>query len=347
MPGRLSGRGHPHWPGSPPQSPVPFSRVLAAAKERQRIREPPPRRTARSPAVIDRRMTPDMRHRVDRARPAQRPAAWVGHRPRAGGQDTAGPGSRDRVPRKFLADRAREHGITLASASGYAPIDPDWLREQYLTRQRSYTGIAAELCVQDVTVIAAARRHGIPSRPPGVHSRPEMITRLGEDIPRAAEGSLKGWHRLRRFQIAMTFPTIEAAAAHLGARQSALIHQFRRLERDIGGTLYHRSAPGQPMRPTQRGAALLTVLTRPDIQAAATAHAPDVSGPPGGHGRYRERMPASPGSRTADVQQAVRLFRALAEPTRLAILLSLQQGNGASPTWPPNSAAPRPASPRT
>src|ERR1017187_2345217 len=122
----------------------------------------------------------------------------------------------------------------------------------------------------------------------------------------------------------MAFPTIEAAAAHLGAHQSALIHQFRRLEQDIGGTLYHRSAPGQPMRPTQRGAALLTALARPDIQAAAARHAPDVSGPPGSNGRYRERMPPSTGSRTADAQQAARLFRALAAPTRLTILLTLQ-----------------------
>lgn len=47
-----------------------------------------------------------------------------------------------------------------------------------------------------------------------------MITRLSagiaRDIRRAVEGGLKGWHRLRRFQIAMTFRTIEAAATHLG-----------------------------------------------------------------------------------------------------------------------------------
>jgi len=185
-------------------------------------------------------------------------------------------------PRKFLAERAREHGITLSSAPEPAPIDPDWLREQYLTRQRSYPDIAAELGVADMTVLAAARRFGIPSRPPGVHSRPEMITKLSADTPRdirrAVEGSLKGWHRLRRFQIAMTFPTIEAAAIHLSAHQSALVHQLRRLERDIGAPLYQASAPGQPMRPTRRGTALLNALARPHIQALAAAHAPDVSG---------------------------------------------------------------------
>jgi hypothetical protein len=35
----------------------------------------------------------------------------------------------------------------------------------------------------------------------------------------------------------MTFPSIEAAATYLGAHQSALIHQFQRLERDIGSPL--------------------------------------------------------------------------------------------------------------
>jgi hypothetical protein len=120
----------------------------------------------------------------------------------------------------------------------------------------------------------------VPSRPPGVHSRPEMITRLSGDIPadirRAVEAGLKGWHRLLRFQTAMNFPTIEAAAIHLGAHQSALVHQFRRLERDIGAHLYHRSTPRQPMRPTQRGTALLAALARPDVQAAATASTPDT-----------------------------------------------------------------------
>jgi hypothetical protein len=178
-------------------------------------------------------------------------------------------------PRKYLADCARQHGITLTSAFDPAPIDPGWLREQYINRQRSYTDIAAELGVMDVTVIAAARRHGILSRPPGVRSRPEMITTLGEHIPpdirRAVEGGLKGWHRLHRFQATMGFPTIEAAARHLGAHQSALVHQLRRLERDIGAKLYHRSTTSQPMRPTPRGAALLQALAQPSVRVIASA----------------------------------------------------------------------------
>lgn len=254
-------------------------------------------------------------------------------------------------PRKLLADRARAHGITLASASGHAPIDPGWLREQYLTRQRSDTDIAAELGVHDVTVIAAARRHGIPSRPPGVRSRPEMITTLGEDIPgdirRAVEGSLKGWHRLRRFQAAMTFPTIDAAAAHLGAHQSALIHQFRRLERDIGGTLYHRSAPGQPMRPTPRGTALLTALARPDIQAAAARHAPDYPARPAVTAAIVTACPPAPDTAPRMRSRPPGCSAPWPNPPGWPSCSPCKTGNGASPTWPPNSAAPRPASPPT
>jgi hypothetical protein len=207
-------------------------------------------------------------------------------------------------PRRFLAERARQHGITVSSAFDPAPIDADWLREQYITRQRSYTDIAAELGVVDMTVIAAARRHGIPSRPPGVHSRPEMITRLNAEIPRdirrAVEGGLKGWHRLRRFQIAMAFPTIEAAAARLGTHQSALVHQFKRLERDIGGKLYHRSTPRQPMRATPRGAALLHALDRSDIRALAGVQAPAQGTAPLRDGwQPRRGASAGPARRTA------------------------------------------------
>jgi hypothetical protein len=182
------------------------------------------------------------------------------------------------LPRKFLAETARQHGITPASASSPAPIDPDWLREQYHDRHRSYAAISTDLGVHIATVIRAARRYGIPARPQGVHSRPEMLATLPPDIPsdirRAVEGSLQGWHRLLRFQAAMAFPTIEAAAAHLGAHQSTLVHQFRRLERDIGTKLYHRSTPRQPMRPTARGAMLLGALTRPDIAILAISEEP-------------------------------------------------------------------------
>jgi hypothetical protein len=182
--------------------------------------------------------------------------------------------------RPLVAQHARQAGISLDHYSPpVADIDKDWLREQYQDRRRSYADIAAELGVAVMTVHGATRRHGIASRPPGVHSFPGMITKLGQDIPRdvrrAVEGGLQGWHRLRRFQVAMTFPTIDTAAASLGTHQSALVHQFKRLERDVGAKLYHPSTPRQAMRPTRRGAALLRALDRPDVRALLDAQAPD------------------------------------------------------------------------
>lgn len=51
-----------------------------------------------------------------------------------------------------------------------------------------------------------------------------------------------------------------------------------------------------------------------------------VPGPAGTRSRYRDRMPISPGPDAAATRQAASLFRILANPTRLAILLTLQDG---------------------
>jgi TniQ/Bacterial regulatory helix-turn-helix protein, lysR family len=89
---------------------------------------------------------------------------------------------------------------------------------------------------------------------------------------------IAGWQRLHRFREAMAYPSVSAAAQQIGAHPSALIHQFQRLERDIGATLYHRSSPGHPMRPTARGNALLQALGHPAVRALAPPQ-PDASQP--------------------------------------------------------------------
>ena len=193
------------------------------------------------------------------------------------------------IPCRFLTQVAREHGITMTGQLGPAPAGPGQLPGQDITG----TGNPAE---------------------PGDHS-------LG-DIRRAAADSPAGWRRLRRFQTAMASPTIAAAAARLRIYPSALSHQLRRLERDIGARLYQPATSRRPWRPTGCGTALLTALARPGIQALAAAHAPQISGPAGS--RYRDRMPISLGPDAADARQAASLFRVLASPTRLAILLTLQ-----------------------
>ena len=201
------------------------------------------------------------------------------------------------IPSRFLSQVAREHGITMTGTRGPAPADPGRLHERDVTGPQSGTGSPAE---------------------PG--------GQIPGDIGRAAQDSPAGWQRLRRFQIAMTYPTIAAAAASLRICPSALSHQLRRLERDIGARLYQPATTRRPWRPTTRGAALLTALARPGIQALAAAHAPDISGPAGSRSRYRDRMPISLGPGADDARQAATLFRVLASPTRLAILLTLQAG---------------------
>ena len=192
------------------------------------------------------------------------------------------------IPCRFLTRVAREHGITMTGQVGPAP---------------------GHLPEQDVTGT------GSPAEP-GDHS-------LG-DICRAVADSPAGWQRLRRFQTAMAFPTIAAAAARLRLCPSALSHQFRRLERDIGAKLYQPATSRRPWRPTRRSAAL---LTRPD---PARHPSPRRRARPADlrprRSRYRDRMPISLGPGAADARQAASLFRVLANPTLLAILLTLQAG---------------------
>jgi hypothetical protein len=174
------------------------------------------------------------------------------------------------LPTRLVARHARQAEITLTRGH-IRRIDPDWLRCQYLDRKRSFCDIAVELGVSEMTVNRAAHRHGIAIRPAGVTSRPEMVrtldTSVPSDIRRAVEGGLRGWQRLHRFQQAMAFPTIEEAADHLGAHQSALVRQLQRLERDIGARLYQRATRSRALRPTRRGAALLKALDRPAVRA--------------------------------------------------------------------------------
>lgn len=178
--------------------------------------------------------------------------------------------------RETVARHAHAAGITITRpAPPVTVIGNRWLREQYCRHLRSTSDIAAEIGAAQMTVSCALQRAGIQLRPPGIASHPQMITvldrRLPRDIRAAAEGSLKGWQRLHRFQIAMALPSLATAAGYLGLPPSGLATQFQRLETDIGGQLFSRSAPGRPHKPTPRGKALLKALDRPHIQALMAA----------------------------------------------------------------------------
>lgn len=202
--------------------------------------------------------------------------------------------------RNMLARYARAAGIRLVNATERqpTPIDPRWLREQYLTHGRSFTEIAADLGLSEMTVNRAAHRFDIPIRPAGVTSHPQLITRLDPtfppDVRAAVDGVRHGWLRLHRFQQAMAHPSLNTAAAHTGVHISALITQLHRLEADVGTLLFYRGTPSRPMRPTERGAALLDALAQPHIQTLLHEHAKPL---PGWKPDDRRRPPRQPDAR--------------------------------------------------
>lgn len=181
-------------------------------------------------------------------------------------------------PRHVVVEHARTLGITIRRGHRPVPIDPAWLRTEYLTRKRSTEAIARDLGTDDETVRLRLHQHGIPLRPAGVHSRTVMTTKIGTPVPAdiraAVEHTLHGWQRLHRFQIVMAFPTLKTAAAYLGAHPNALLRQLQRLELDVGHPLAHRSAGSRPQRPTTRGHTLLRHLRTPAAQALMHAAVP-------------------------------------------------------------------------
>lgn len=209
------------------------------------------------------------------------------------------------IPRHIAVAHARALGITVRRTRKPFPIDAAWLREQYLTHKRSTLDIAEELGTEDETVRRRLKRLDIPLRPPGVHSRTIMTAKIDTSLPRniraAVEGTLHGWLRLHRFQIAMRFPSLDSAAHHLNVERNALVTQFRRLERDIGTKLFDRAAFGRPQQPTKQGRRLLRGLEADRVQALMTASLrhDHITPPPDDHAleaaRARFRVRRNPG----------------------------------------------------
>lgn len=173
--------------------------------------------------------------------------------------------------KRMVTRRARALGIPIAPAAPRSlGIDEAWLREQYVTKNRSTADIATEIGANPMTVNRALEHIGIPRRPAGIGSHPHKLAKIDRrypaDIRAAVESSLHGWQRLNRFQIAMAFPSLETAARFLGADQATLVNQFQRLEAEIGSTLFVRGAFGRPHRPTPRGRRLLDALDRQHIK---------------------------------------------------------------------------------
>jgi hypothetical protein len=172
------------------------------------------------------------------------------------------------IPRKLIAQHARQLGIRLRSGQPDQPIDPAWLREQAETRHRTNGDIAADLGLTHETIRRHRKNLGITAGRTGVHRQQlQRHPHLPSDICRAIEGKRHGWQRLRRFQQITAYPSINAAATALGLFQQNLFLQLDRLEADIGATLIHRTPHRyQPMTLTPRGRRLLDHLDLPEAR---------------------------------------------------------------------------------
>ncbi len=165
---------------------------------------------------------------------------------------------------QIVSQRARALGISVRQGPAPARIDQTWLREQYLDHRRTMADIAGELGIDAAAVSLALRRFAIPARAAGIASwRETNLTH--DDLPAAIRAAVEathgGWERLRRFQIAMQFPSIQSAAAYIGVNTTTLLNQFQRLERDLGGPLYQPYVTPNPQQPTPLGQALLDDLS--------------------------------------------------------------------------------------
>ncbi|MFJ6141854.1 TniQ family protein [Kitasatospora sp. NPDC092286] len=175
------------------------------------------------------------------------------------------------LPKKHVIRRAKDLGVVIYRGTRPIEVDEAWLREQYLTQTRSIEDIGQELGVSGEPLRRRLEHLQIPRRPGGTISHPDRLVKLDDSVPpnvrACAEGTLHGWLRLRRFQIAMAFPTLNATSQYLeDLKISALTSQFNQLELAIGDRLYHRSVRHAPQRPTERGQMLLRDLAMPHIQ---------------------------------------------------------------------------------
>ncbi|MFH8474168.1 TniQ family protein [Streptomyces sp. NPDC018000] len=174
------------------------------------------------------------------------------------------------MPIAHVVRHAKSLGVTIHRGGIRPPTFNDkWLREQYVTQKRTGRDIAQEVGTHRDAVHRRLEQLGIPRRPSG-RSSPALITKLDTSIPpdirAAAEETLHGWRRLRRFQISIFFPTLTSSANYLGLQPGTLTMQLDQLECAVGAELFHRSVRHSPQHPTRRGTRLLRDLDREDVR---------------------------------------------------------------------------------
>ncbi|MFI2370183.1 TniQ family protein [Streptomyces sp. NPDC018833] len=161
---------------------------------------------------------------------------------------------------KALARLAREYGIPMRRREDYdncAPVERDWLFEQYVVHRRPLTELARERGMSPTNMIRWAHRHELPLRRGGAghaaaYRTPDWATRVPAFLQDALTGPY-AWKRLELFVAALPYATMRKAAQALGIHSSTLIMKVNQLERELGHTLIERAERGREMRPTLFG----------------------------------------------------------------------------------------------
>ncbi|MEU4360355.1 TniQ family protein [Promicromonospora sp. NPDC023987] len=135
-------------------------------------------------------------------------------------------------------------------------VDPDWLREEYLTWRRSLPDIADEIGCGLSTLRAFAHAHDIHIRP-GIDTH-DFIDRHAtggrhpSQFPQPLRDALRGLgarRRLERFVTLANQPSINQAARAHGCSSANLTTQLATLERASGGPLIQRRPRPLPVGP--------------------------------------------------------------------------------------------------
>ncbi|MFJ5119487.1 LysR family transcriptional regulator [Kitasatospora sp. NPDC088548] len=173
--------------------------------------------------------------------------------------------------RSVLTGLAREYGIPLCNGpqdyKRRGTVERDWLFEQYVHRRRTLPDLACEKGMSTANMVRWAHTHNIPLRPRGggSHDAALRVIDQADQMPPILQKAFStpyAGQRLNRFMAAAAYPTMREAARALGIRQSVLVTQISRLERDFGQPLYERAGRGRAMRLTPFGQRIATAMQK-------------------------------------------------------------------------------------
>lgn len=158
------------------------------------------------------------------------------------------PGKDHRTPRRGTILPLKP-GQTPPPAPGVHYLDPAWLREQYVTWQRTLRGIANEVGCSKASLMHFAKEHAIPLRPRSggnafiSHSAAPVHPADLPDLLRTALTGQGARQRIDRFLLIAEHRNLRQAAEHGGGSRTAYSMQLTALERQCGGELIGRGAP--------------------------------------------------------------------------------------------------------